>query len=352
MDVALTLLVVAAIYFAWRGRAGNRKWFFAWAIACGSAVLMKSVLGLFPFFIILFWLALDKRWEVLFSSEFMISLVAAAVWGGWWYLYEIFRWGDSFVNLHFGWLIWARGFVRQEDGGRWWEHLSYLRDLLKYYWPWLPLAGWGVLVGFKKYFQGKERPFYLMLLIWLFLYLIVLSAMQARRLWYIMPVFPALALFAADRINHWIKREDRYAVISKYVFLLFLVVSAAVNYAPLKTDKNRSAEVRQIAPYVRYYFNQGARIRGYRIDYHGLNNALLFYSDVGAEICWDESGIVKELSEGKNVALLLERGEYDKLDEGIRKSFNLVKQAGPLLFITAGELWPDTLQVQSKLYTK
>jgi len=352
IDVTLTFFVLAALYFAWKGTAKDKRWFFLWALACGMSILLKSVLGGFPLIIVICWLILNKQREVLFSWEFILSIVLIFIIGGWWYLIEIIKWGQQFINLHFGWLIWARGFIRQEDSGHWWEHLSYLRDLLKYYWPWLPLAVLGLWYAFKNWFRGKDKSFNSLTLIWFLAYILVLSIMNARRIWYIMPVFPVLALFVAERLYVWIKSGKPYTDLAKGVFFLFLMSVGIINFFPLEIDKVRSLEVRQISPYVRYYAKREAKVLAYNLDYYGLNNALLFYSDCGATICRTETQIKGEILNGERVTCLVERGEYSKWTDGMKKTFKLVKQAGPLCYLTTGELLPDTLQIQSKPYIR
>lgn len=344
IDVSLTFFVVAALFFAWKGAKGDRRWFLLWSLACGAAVLEKSVLGMFPFFIVLVWLIIQKKWKTILSLQFAGAVILFVIAGGWWYLYQMIKWGDRFVQLHFGWLILARGFYRQEGGGHWWEHLSYLKDLLKYYWPWLPLALWGLAVSIREYLADRKRADRALLLVWLLSYLLVLSFMEARRIWYFMPAFPALALLAAGPVVGWMKMDVWHTRLYRSVLMLSLAAGAAINFTPLRIDKERSLEVRRVAPYVRYYHRLGAGIIGYRLDYHGLNNVLLFYSGVGAEIRRDPGQMEEALAQGGEVGLLVERDEYQGLDQGIKSSFKLVKGSGPLLFLTNGTMRPDTLQ--------
>lgn len=346
MDVSLSFFVVVALFFGWKGAREDRRWFLLWALACGAAVLEKSVLGMFPFLIVILWLVVQRNWESLRSPQFVGAVVLFAIAGGWWYVYQIIQWGDRFVHLHFGWLILARGFSRQEGAGNWWEHLSYLKDLLKYYWPWLPLALWGLAVSIREYLTDRKLADRSLLLVWLLSYLLVLSFMEARRIWYFMPAFPVLALLAAGPAVGWMKLDVWHTRLYRSVLVLSLAAGAAINFTPLRIDKERSLEVRRVAPYVRYYHRLGAGIIGYRLDYHGLNNLLLFYSGVGADIRREPAQLEEVLAQGGEVGLLVERDEYQRLDQGIRSSFKLVKGSGPLLFLTSGSLRPDTIQIK------
>jgi len=352
IDVTLAFFVLLALYFSWMGSKGNKKWFYLWAASCGISVLLKSVLGVFPIVIVILWLIINKRYDVLSSGEFIISLLLAVFCFGWWYLYEIIRWGKPFLDLHFGWLIWTRGFIRQEDSGHWWEHLSYLKDLLKYYWPWLPLAVWGGAAGFRHISNADEKKHFSLLLVWIISYILVLSLLEARRVWYIMPVFPGLAFLAASSIQSWIKGIDPYPRIAKYVFLLFMLVLMTISYTPLRIDKARSEEVRLVSPYVRYYSNNGARLLAYKLDYYGLNNALLFYSDRGADICRDQEVLRQMASQQPTATCLVESKDYQEWSNDIKAMFKLVKRAGPLLYLTTGPMLPDTLQVSSNTWMK
>lgn len=68
----------------------------------------------------------------------------------------------------------------------------YLLELLKYPHPWLFLS----LFGFGLAWQHRNWSWGKLILIWVMTYLIVVSAMMTKLPWYIMPIYPAIALGA------------------------------------------------------------------------------------------------------------------------------------------------------------
>jgi 4-amino-4-deoxy-L-arabinose transferase-like glycosyltransferase len=68
----------------------------------------------------------------------------------------------------------------------------YVLELLKYPYPWIFLA----LFGLKSAWQHRNWSWGKLILVWSFVYLVVVSLMQTKLPWYIMPIYPALALAA------------------------------------------------------------------------------------------------------------------------------------------------------------
>ncbi len=345
MDVVLTFFVVLAALAAWRAGEGRRKWLYAWGLAAGGAIMLKSVLGLFALAVPLAWIVLAGRRELLRSKELYLGLLLALAVGGWWFLAEYLRHGREFLEVHFGWIVLRRSFVVSEGGG-WAGHLSYLRDLAKYYWPWLPVSLCGLWPALSPRPGKAEKEGRLLAIIWAVAYLVVLSLMKARRLWYLMPAFPALALLAALALQRWLGGERARRAVVTGLAAMALVAGAAINFTPLRMDKPRTLEVRSLAPYVRHYAALGHRVVGYRLDYFALNSGLIFYGGVSANPIYNsESELDSALSAGQPTVCVTEAPSFGALPAALRGRLILVKQYGSTMLLTNGDLLPDTLSV-------
>jgi 4-amino-4-deoxy-L-arabinose transferase-like glycosyltransferase len=277
MDVALTFFVTLALFSLMLALQKDKRYFLLWGFCISICILIKSVLGIFPLLISVLFLAVTRRFNVFLTWQFWSGSLIIAALGGAWYVHQYLNHGQDFIDVHFRWLILQRGFSIAPQP--WFEHFSYFKDLLTYYWPWLPLCVIGLIKLLKQSRQQNESA--LLLLIWISAFLVILSLMQSRKVWYIMPIFPAMAMVSALAMAPLFSEKGKL-IFSKVIFALWLVALLLINATPLQVESQREKDVRLIAPYVRHFGEARAKIIAFRISYQGLNNALLFYSDYAA----------------------------------------------------------------------
>lgn len=277
MDVTLTFFVTFALFFLLYALKSDRRYFLLWGLSIGICVLIKSVLGFFPLVISVLFLLCTRRWKILFSGWFLLGAIVAVLLGSLWYIHQYASYGSGFLRVHFDWLILQRGLAF--NGQAWYEHLSYAKDLLSCYWPWLPVFLLGLWLTLKSAWQKEETAIFL--LVWIGTIFITMSYMQTRVLWYVMPVFPACAMVCGRYLGGWISGKKRQKAVIAIIGLA-LILAVAINSTTLKLSTDRERDVRVLAPYVKYFGNLKCSILAFREDYYGLNNALLFYSDYAA----------------------------------------------------------------------
>lgn len=284
MDVTLSFFVTLSLFSLYLAVHEKRKPFFLlWGACIAVAILIKSVLGFFPLVISVAYLALSGRWRTFGDRWFLGGAALALVLGCAWYAHQYAAFGAWFLERHFGWLILQRGFEREAEP--WHAHLSYLRDLAKYYWPWLPLLGIGLAHGARRAWKGDHRS--LLLVLWVLVIAGAMSLTQSRMLWYIMPIFPAAAMICGALLDSWLGEKVK-ARAARGGVVLTIVVAAVVNFTPIQLSAEREVDARVLAPYVRVFASAGAPVYGYRFETHEVNNALLFYSDHAAYPIFDE----------------------------------------------------------------
>jgi 4-amino-4-deoxy-L-arabinose transferase-like glycosyltransferase len=278
MDVTLSFFVTLALLSLYLAVHENRRpYFLLWGACIAVAILIKSVLGFFPLVVSGAYLTASKRWRVFGDGWFIGGASLALALGCAWYAHQYAKFGQWFLERHFGWLIVQRGFAR--DPEPWHAHLSYLRDLARYYWPWLPLLTFGLVHGAARAWKGDHRA--LLLVLWLMIITVVMSLTQSRMLWYIMPIFPAAAMICGALLDSWLSEPVKARAV-RYGAVLTVLVAAVVQFTPIQLSAEREIDARVLAPYVRHFASSGAPVYGYRFETHEVNNALLFYSDHAA----------------------------------------------------------------------
>lgn len=274
MDVTLTFFFCVAMLGLLVALRRDRRFFLLWGAAISACVLIKSVLGFFPALVTAALLAASRRWRTLLDPWLWAGAALVLTVGCSWYWHQIATWGEGFLSFHFGWVVLERGFDADLVGH---GPGSYLKWIASYYWPWLPLALVGVWRAGRRW--GEEEASRLLLL-WVAIPLLVMESMRSRVVWYVMPIFPALALLVgrtlAEALGPAWKRRWAGGVAVLTVVLAPLLVFGVVDLS-----SEREVDLRQIAAVVREH--REARLVGYGQVYHRVNNPLLFYADRAAE---------------------------------------------------------------------
>ncbi|HUO56905.1 MAG TPA: glycosyltransferase family 39 protein [bacterium] len=328
VDVTLTFLVTAALFFFWLATHKDSRFFLAWGLFLGLALLDKSLLGFSALVIPLAYLFLGSHGEKGANLYLPLGLLLGLGLGCSWYGVEYLHFGNEFLSAHFGWLILHRGF--QTGPEPWYYHFSFLRDLATFYWPWFPLALLGFFFSVMAKFWEHENLF--LVVLWAALPTLGVSLTHTRPLWYFMPIFPALAFFAAYALDHLLA-EPTKAALGKTFLSLGVLAALLVNFLPISLDSEREHDVRTLAPTVKAYAERGASILGLREEYYSLNNAMLFYSDHAIEPLFDKvENVAESFRQNRLVLCFAHQGDMAEIRSKVREWYP-VTQAGDYVLI-------------------
>ncbi|MEM9980620.1 MAG: phospholipid carrier-dependent glycosyltransferase, partial [Cyanobacteria bacterium P01_D01_bin.2] len=122
-----------------------------------------------------------------------------------WYGAQLLRYGEVYWQGHFV----AQSFERVTSAIE--EHQQppwyYLLELLKYSWPWLILWPGGVWLAWRQ----RQRPLGQLVLVGTGIYLGAISLMGTKLPWYIVPLYPFVALTVGGYLHHRWQRPPRWA---------------------------------------------------------------------------------------------------------------------------------------------
>lgn len=161
-----------------------------WALGAGLGFslicLTKGILGVLLATIMFIFLAWDTP-RLLTSTYF---------WFGWllgstpmlaWYGAQFIHYGDVFTNsLRVQQLDRIAATLDNHRSPVWY----YLGELLKYSWPWLLFSVYGLFLAWQERVYSWSR----LVLVWCSVYLLCVSLMGTKLPWYIIPIYPGLAL--------------------------------------------------------------------------------------------------------------------------------------------------------------
>ncbi|MDD3119331.1 MAG: phospholipid carrier-dependent glycosyltransferase, partial [Victivallales bacterium] len=209
---SLTLTAVFGYYCSavaspWRQKIG---WMLVFALATGGAIMTKGMIGLaIPGAAVGSWLCCDNlirrrptwgNWLLMFSGV-MLALLPLALW-----IY--------YLNRELGWehggkvVLITNNFDRfagnHQDHRESWFY--YLRKLGEIFQPWQVFVWAGVFWFGRKFYRDRNRAA-LMLLCYLLFPLLLLNIASVKRMVYLLPTNPAMALLAGGFIGLLLQGE-------------------------------------------------------------------------------------------------------------------------------------------------
>lgn len=190
-DIMLTLFTYVAVYAYLRHREGDQRWWYVVWISCALAVMTKSAAGAIAPGIIILALLVDGRLKpAIRAKQFWLGILAAIIIVVPWHIAMLTQHGQAFVDQYIGHSILERStnVMDQHFGDRYY----YIDRLQKYFFPWVYLAPFAIALTIKEIIRGQSRARILMLV--LVLVFGVCTLVQTKLRWYIVPLYPALAI--------------------------------------------------------------------------------------------------------------------------------------------------------------
>lgn len=283
MDVVLTLFFLLGVDGYLSGAEGRRRGWVQLGVATGLGVLTKSVLGLFPLIVAALHRLTVRRLRAASDPGLWIAAFVAAALASPWFLYQYSVHGDQLVKEHFLWLLWARGFVLPADPGGGNDPFGYLIRIATVYWPWLPLALAGIGLeaarALDRSRESHERSAARLMLLWLVVVLGVMSLGHEKKLWYVMSVFPCLALLAARAIGRLARSDVARRRTVAWTTGVLAVFTALLTLTPIGPARQREPDLQQMALVVRNNVPAGEKIVNLDAKYWDYANQFLFYSN-------------------------------------------------------------------------
>lgn len=268
-DVLLTLFIYLALYGYVRLSArGPRWWYLIWA-ACALAFMVKGAAGLVAPATVGLALCFERdRRAPLRTREFWCGCLLALLIVAPWHVLMYARHGRAFVAEYVGYHTLARMTTALE--GHEGSYFYYVGRLVDGFFPWVLLVPAVIIAGLKR--RGANPPGGRVLWLLCALVFVLYTLARTKIAWYIVPLYPALALlvaaFTARVYDRYRARPfARRAVVAACALLA--VVGALYSFLLLRAHERAENPVAQLA-------RQAAR------DDASAHDALLLLSDGGA----------------------------------------------------------------------
>lgn len=206
----------------------DRRWALGVGIAFGLMGLTKAILALLLGAIALFFLALEGQLPLLTSSYLWSGMALGCAPVIVWYGAQWHHYGIEFFQVHLLSQSFSRVWrsVDNNTGPPWY----YLLELLKYTAPWLLFLPNGLFLAWQKRHQTWSH----LALVGIVVYLGLISLMSTKLPWYIMPIYPFLALVIGAQLDQFWQRGPyprAIAILFSVLALVSLVGGAYLSWS-------------------------------------------------------------------------------------------------------------------------
>ncbi|TVQ13196.1 MAG: glycosyltransferase family 39 protein [Leptolyngbya sp. DLM2.Bin27] len=224
-DIMLTLFMMLSIYAYIKVQDDHKHWLIAMFSAFALAFMVKGVASVFvPITIGLLIFARQELAKILSSRHFWIGLLIAALLILPWHLIMLAQHGSSFLAEYIGYHIISR--ATQPLEGHEANHLFYVETLRYEFFPWFYLILPAFLMPFLVKGNSNYKKYSIDLILFSFIVLLGYTLSGTKLPWYIIPIYPPLAVLVASLLVFIIRAKRsklvQYGTLSITSVLLLL----------------------------------------------------------------------------------------------------------------------------------
>lgn len=216
-DALLCLCIYLSVYAYVRLRAEGPAWFYLLCAAVGVGVMIKGpAILIAPFAIGIDWYFRRREKRLVDWRQGCLGLLLALAIAGPWHIWMLVQYGRDFLSSYVGHQLAARVTSVLEDSGG--SPAFYLRIIGAGAFPWSIV----VLIAATKWLWRKEWAYSLP---WLLMAILLLySFVPTKHPWYIIPIYPALAMEVGRLLAEVCKVRRVMLVVTVAVLTLGIVI--------------------------------------------------------------------------------------------------------------------------------
>lgn len=247
LDSSLTFFISLSLYWFIIGMERKRYLFFS-MLAFGCAFLTKSFGALLIPIILFIYVIFSKKPGVMREPALWAGFLMAIFIVALWHFMAFTHYGKGFVTGYFTKHLFAR--VTQLLDNHTGTIFTYFKVIQNKGRPWGIVAFFVIPLILWEIFKKKGKTNHALPLIWVFTAFIVFSMVKTKLQWYIVPVYPALAMLIGSWISAQLKSATVFAaVIAAAASLVYLTVEKGIfNLDYSREVKNMSLSINDKVP--------------------------------------------------------------------------------------------------------
>ena len=197
-DGFINTLLILSLFCLLRAQK-SRGWALGVGLALTGVALSKGILAIALGGIVFAFMLLDRRWADLRNPYLWIGLGIGISLTVGWNIAQWQRYGEVFVRTHLGLQNVAR--ITTTVGGHNGPPWAYLKYIAQYTFPWVLFWPGGLFLAWK----ARRTSMGCLILTGTLLFLGMISVMQTKISWYVMPAFPFMAMAVGWQIAQPVK---------------------------------------------------------------------------------------------------------------------------------------------------
>jgi 4-amino-4-deoxy-L-arabinose transferase-like glycosyltransferase len=248
-DIPLTFFMTLTFYFFFLGMQRS-AFFWPAGLAFGAALLTKGSVAFFSAFIALAYILFTRQWNLFKKIPFWGGLLLAFLLALPWHLYQYYSYPEAFSTHYLGDHLGR--FLKAPGANETQVFYFYFQELVENLRPWFLLFYPLLFLSLYELFQRirsrqawSRHPGESFALIWIASFLGILSMARTKSSWYILPLYPGIALFFAYGFYQLPLKKQKLAIA---LFALIFLILPSTSRKILHIDYN--PEIKALAPSV------------------------------------------------------------------------------------------------------
>lgn len=284
LDMPLIFLILSSLSLAWLSQRKPRCLIWL-GIPLGLGVMVKSIAGFLAYFIVFTFFVFAVSRRVWWRRELGLGLLISALIITPWHLSQLLIWGRRFFDSYMVQL--TIGYVTGEEG-----HLRdpffYLRSLMHGF------SFWSIVVAiafvYTAYCSIRFRdPARVLMLCWVAIPFFFFNISRSKIGWYIIPIYPALAILTAQAIVAILGKRAGFLLILALWLFLAPKLPAVGDFNP---------DVKDVVLYSNYVMGPQDKLVNYWPGSYWIRPAVAFYSNRYLTFVNDKGKLLQLLSTG------------------------------------------------------
>ncbi|MEM6598046.1 MAG: glycosyltransferase family 39 protein [Cyanobacteria bacterium P01_C01_bin.69] len=222
INTLLILSLFCLLRSSSRGALPSQK-LRVWALGVGLSLmgiaLSKGILAIAIGGIVFGFVVLDRRWTIFRNPYLWAGLAVGISLTAGWNIAQWQRYGDVFLQQHLGFQNVAR--ITEAVDGNSGPPWTYFVQIAQYTFPWVLFWPGGLVLAWKSRRGSSSKSKGCLILTGTVLYMGMISVMQTKLPWYVMPVFPFMAMAVGWQVAQPVKV---YAYLLRWVFAVGVLI--------------------------------------------------------------------------------------------------------------------------------
>jgi len=324
LDVTLTFFIVLMIYLFLRGE-DNAKYLLYSGLAFGLAYFAKGFASCLGIFVIFAYSILAKKIGCVFNRRFIIGVSVSLFFILLWYFVQYKTAGIGQIDKYFGFHIFTR--ATQAIEGHVGGINFYQKAIFNKNKPWSVLLFISAAYVLFRAIRYRERPS-LLLSCWIVTSYVLFSLVKTKLHWYIIPIYPALALTAGIAVVKFVKGKLFYTTIAVFLIIMCLQIPFSKVFKLDFSPNVKAASIR-----VRELHDNGLRV----YFYGGYDNKDLFYfNDITVFLPRKDKAFIVQKSD-KPIYFITRQESIQDIQKRYGQDFVVTEKFGDLILLKNNE---------------